>query len=513
MEMRARMCRRLRCGALVSGLAASLALTTACAPSPTPAVPAQGAAASVTIDQGALNGVDLGQVHTFRNIPYAAPPVGPLRWRPPQAAPSWQSARDASTFGADCIQNRPFWDDSQSRQTVSEDCLTLNVWRPERAEDAPVMVWIHGGGYMMGSASQPVFDGEALAARGVVVVTLNYRLGRFGFFAHPALSAQHPDEAQGNYGFMDQVAALRWVRDNIQAFGGDPDQVTVFGESAGGGSVLQLMLSRQARGLFQRAIVQSGGGRDNWPSLIQAQAVGQAFAEHNSVATANQLRALSADALKGRLDILTPEKDTYSGPMIDGQVMTSNPVQGFSAGRQARVPLLIGATDNELGSIPAPFRSRLANETLNEAGLQRNVVEPLYGDAFGTRMAGELNFVEPARALARLASDGQPVWLYSFAYVAEAKRGEWDGAPHASELGYVFDTLGALSGTYSPADHLAADRVADAWVAFAKGQTPAWPAYSPNIDQLGRFDALGLTTINQPDASRLDALGALRSAR
>lgn len=502
---------------VLAGTMAALAIsvfTTACARSPEPATPAEGRPLLLQISQGLLRGVDQEGVRTFRNIPYAAPPVGPLRWRRPQPAPAWTGERDAAAFGSDCVQNRPFWDDSQSRQTVSEDCLTLNVWAPKAEAPLPVMVWIHGGGFVMGSASQPVFDGHALAERGVIVVTFNYRLGRFGFFAHPALAADHPNEPQGNFGFMDQVAALTWVRDNIAAFGGDPSRVTLFGESAGGGSVLQLMLNPDARGLFQRAIVQSGGGRDRWPSLDEAAAVGRAFGDRNDAATAEALRALPADSLRGRLDILSPEKDTYSGPMIDGRLVMTSPVQGFASGLQAPVPLLIGATDNELVTVPAFLRGRLADETLTGARLQRNALEPIYGDDLNARAATDLTFVEPARRLAGLADEaGQSVWLYSFGYVAEAKRSEWAGAPHASELGYVFDTLNVVSGVHGPADQAAADRMADVWAGFARGEAPSWPAYDLRTDRLGLFDGRGVTAVVQPGAARLDALGALRDAR
>ncbi len=212
-----------------------------------------------------------GRRGILQGLPYAAPPVGPLRWRPPQAPAGWSGVRDASAYGDDCVQKRAGWDSTQSKLPVSEDCLTLNVWAPADAKGLPVMVWIHGGGFTMGSGSQPLFDGAKLARRGVVIVTLNYRLGRFGFFAHPALTAEGAGAPLGNYGLMDQVAALQWVKANIATFGGDPAKVTIFGESAGGGSVIQLMLMPSAQGLFRAAAVESGGGRDDWPTLAKAE--------------------------------------------------------------------------------------------------------------------------------------------------------------------------------------------------------------------------------------------------
>ena len=205
----------------------------------------------VRIDSGALRGITDQGVASFRNIPYAAPPVGKLRWRPPQAPRAWNKVRDASAFGPICPQNYNPSDNGVGPLPASEDCLTLNVWTPAEVGAArPVMVWIHGGGFVNGSASAPLYDGDALARQGVVVVTLNYRLGWLGFFAHPALSATQPGEPLGNYGLMDQIAALKWVQRNIAAFGGDPGNVTLFGESAGGMSVNKLMISPAARGLF-----------------------------------------------------------------------------------------------------------------------------------------------------------------------------------------------------------------------------------------------------------------------
>ena len=514
------------------GLSAILVAAGACAQGPVAAAASAGPSIEMRIAQGPIRGADEGAVLSFKNIPYAAPPVGDLRWRAPRPAPRWTETRDAGAYGDDCIQARPMWDDTQTRLPVSEDCLSLNVWTPKTRIDgpAPVIVWIHGGGFVMGSGSQPIFDGARLAARGAVIVTFNYRLGRFGFFAHPALTAEAGAEPTGNYGLMDQVAALKWVHDNIAALGGDPARVTIMGQSAGGGSVLQLMNIRQAQGLFHRAIVQSGGGRDHWPALREAggarsaESVGVAFATAQNLrdATTADLRAIPADKVKGRLDLLTPEKDTYSGPLVDGRFVVTQVMDAFARGAQSNVPMIIGATDMELGVVPALFRGMLADRTLEDAGLTRESLTTIYGDRdrLNTYMPSELTFIEPARRLAALdAGKGHPVWLYSFGYVPEGKRRGTAGAGHATDVPFSFDTLNRMKGSFTEADQKIAAAMADYWVAFARDGRPdaahqlAWPRYDARSDRALLIGADGVTAGPAPQAARLDALGRLRDSR
>jgi len=518
-------------GCTAASLSVILLIAGACAQGPATAVAPTGPSIDMRIAQGPIRGVDEGDILSFKNIPYAAPPIGDLRWRAPHPAPRWTEVRDAGAYGDDCIQARPMWDDTQTRLPVSEDCLSLNVWTPKTRVDgpAPVIVWIHGGGFVMGSGSQPIFDGARLAARGAVVVTFNYRLGRFGFFSHPALTAEVGAEPTGNYGLMDQVAALQWVHDNIATLGGDPARVTIMGQSAGGGSVLQLMNIPQAQDLFHRAIVQSGGGRDHWPVLRapgdarSGESVGVAFAAAQNLrnATAADLRAIPADRVKGRLDLLTPEKDTYSGPIIDGRLVTTQVMDAFQRGAQSNVPMIIGATDMELGVIPAVFRGLLADRTMEDAGVPRESLLAVYGDrnALNTWMSSELTFIEPARRLAALdAEKGRAVWLYSFGYVQEGKRRDTAGAGHSTDTPYSFDNLNRAKGPFTEADQKIATAMADYWVAFARNGRPdaagqaAWPRYDARTDQALLVGETGVALGAAPNAARLNALSLLRDS-
>jgi para-nitrobenzyl esterase len=481
---------------------------------PLAALAANDAAQQVQIRQGKLRAVAQDGVIAFKGIPYAAAPVGAHRWQPPVPSPGWHGVRDAGNFGADCMQKRVPWDPTQSSLPVAEDCLSANVWVAAGAQRRlPVMVWIHGGGFVMGSGSQPIFDGTQFARRGVVLVTFNYRLGRFGFFAHPALLKESADAASGNFAFMDQISLLRWVHLNIAAFGGDPGNVTIFGESAGGGSVLRMMLAPQARGLFQRAIVASGGGRDVLPDMRidrpdkpSAASVGERFAASAGVAAQDVagLRALPAAVIAGDLDLLNAPSQAFSGPMIDGLIVASDTSVAFAAAQQASVPLMIGCNSDELGALPAMFLKPINDKAALPFAKNLDSISAAYGSAelFAAHFASDVTFVEPAYFLARAATRGAaagtaPVYLYQFGYVPAAQRGVLKGAPHASDLRYQFNTLAATEKSPAPDDQAMADLMQAYWVAFASSGVPSvpdqaqWPRFTVGAEQEMIFDVQG----------------------
>lgn len=494
--------------------------------------------AEVRTETGPVRGVAQAGVIAFKGIPYAQAPVGALRWRAPQPVQPWTAVRDATQYGADCMQH-PFGGDAAPLGvTPAEDCLYLNVWRPAGGGKAPlpVMVWLHGGGFVNGGSSPATYDGSGLARQGVILVSLNYRLGRFGFFAHPALSAApHGEEALGNYGYMDQLAALRWVQRNIGAFGGNPANVTLFGESAGGGSALALLTTPLAKGLFHKVIVQSGGGRGpllpmrelatDTPGLPSAEAVGVAFARKAGIdgrdgAALAALRALPADAIVDGLDMGSMFNATYvTGPVRDGVIVTGTPDAIIRRGAQLKVPVLIGATSADLGMTqaktkdelfasfgPAAARARAAYDADGKQDLQ----------ALAGAVGADRTMVEPARLVARLvAAQGLPAWQYRFSYVATALRQEGQGATHASDVPYVFDTVQARYGAATtPADVAAAKAASAYWVAFAKtgnpnaAGLPRWPQVSATGNQLLDFSNAGPHAVADPWRQRLDLVEA-----
>ena len=474
------------------------------------------AAPVAKIDTGALRGTTIDGVTAFKGVPYAAAPVGDLRWRAPQPAAHWIGARDASAIGADCVQGR--MPGSPEPAAQSENCLFANVWRPADAKGGtklPVMVWIHGGAFVNGGSSSPETWGDAMARRGVVFVTFNYRLGRFGFFGHPALSVEHPDEARGNYGLMDQMAALAWVRRNIAAFGGDPKNVTVVGGSAGGISINLLLGAPKAEGLFDKAVIQSGAGRrflarerrlsEDLPGAASAQSVGLAFAkklgvEGQDAAALTALRALPADKIAANLSMATlvfqGESALYSGPVVDGKLIVETPEETFAHGRQHKVPVIVGATSADL-SLDFTSSADVAYAKFGDgAAAAKAAYDPdgkLTLKALNQAIGGDRNMVEPARFVARaVAAKGVPVYEYRFGYVAPAARaGSSYGANHSTEVAYVFDRLKAVYGTSTTtADQTVADELADYWANFArKGDPngpslPAWPRYDAKGDRL-----------------------------
>lgn len=445
-------------------------------------------AQEVRAPAGTLQGATASGVTSFKGIPYAAAPVGPLRWHAPLSAPAWTGTRDATGYGNDCVQARMAGDLANTMLPMSEDCLFLNVWTPQPRAGAKlaVMVYIHGGGFSTGSGSSAILDGSRLAARGVVVVTLNYRLGRFGFFAHPALTQEAGTGANGNWGLMDQIAALQWVKRNIAAFGGDPANVTIFGESAGGESVNRLMVSPAAKGLFAKVIAASGGGRDGWPDIATGEAKGLAFAKSAGAEDLAALRALPADKVQGGIGLLNPDEAKYSGPMSDGRIVTGDTDTLLAAGKARGIRMVIGSNSDELGFIPAPFLKGFVAKATEKLGAAADTVRAAYGsaEAYDRHIPSDFTFTEPAFSLATRQAAVAPTWLYRFGYVAEAKRATLAGASHATDVPYQFDNLAAAGGSPTPADMAAAKLVADHWVRFARTGDPGWPRFEPDGQML-----------------------------
>lgn len=476
---------------------------------------------------GPVRGEAQSSVVSFKGIPYARPPVGELRWRPPMPLRRWKAVRIADHYGADCMQ-RPFPADAAPLRTApSEDCLYLNVWRPARAAGArlPVMVWIHGGGFVNGGSSPAVYDGAAFARSGVILVSVNYRLGRFGYFAHPALLREAGRGPVANYGLLDQIAALRWVRRNIAAFGGDPANITVFGESAGGMSVHLLVLCPEAKGLFQKAIVESGGGRQllgGMSDLAEAQSRGLGFAQRHGIERSTpdalkRLRALPAEAVIDGLNLasLFDARD-FSGPIIDGKLVKAQVDVAYESGLAARMPMIIGSNDAD-----GLFGGASLDDAYGPVAADRKAAEALYDPEdrrevrrIGVQVWADTFMIEPARNISRqLTSRGGEVFAYRFAYVPQAQRDELFGAPHASEIPFVFDTLGAALGERAtPADRAEARLVHAQWIGFARTgrpQAPGWAAYEPAQDSLMLFDAGGAHWAADPFRRRLDLVERL----
>ncbi len=453
----------------------------------------------VTVSTGALAG-QYGRnpdVRIFRGIPYAAPPVGDLRWSAPRPPLPWDGVRDATKFGSICVQAEQqqgsfyqveFFPEEEPK---SEDCLYLNVWTAARSADErrPVMVWIHGGAFIEGSGSTPSFDGETLAGKGVVLVTINYRLGVFGLMAHPELSEEAEYGASGNYGLLDQIAALRWVQENISAFGGDPQNVTVFGQSAGAASVNALLASPLTEGLFHRAILQSGssyGFGDN-PGLADAEEVGRQFATDAGDGSLASLRALPADTLLAR------SRGTRFSVNVDGYVLPQSISSIFERGDQRDVPILLGTTADEgttlIGRLSAAdYRTMMQRRygedaatffRLYPADSDEQVVRS-FSDSFSDQLAWG------ARRLAEVHTETSTsdAYLYVLTHVPPGREPERYGAFHSSDLVYVFGSLHAVDRPWTSADSSLSELVSSYWINFARsgnpnaGDLPPWPAFS-----------------------------------
>ncbi len=457
-------------------LAVSLAaLGAAAAGAPAPGIP------SVRVESGLLDGVERDGVLVFRGVQYAAPPVGDLRWRPPQPALPWSGERRADRPGPACMQV------PQGGEAVSEDCLSLQVFAPKGVTGAPVMVYLHGGSNSAGTSSRALYDGTAFARDGVVLVAPNYRLGSLGFFAHPALTgAAPPGEPLADFGLMDQLAALRWVARNVAAFGGDPKRVTLFGESAGGMDILALMAAPAARGLFAQAILESPpGGWDRWPSLEDAEAEGVRLAKALRLtppASTTALRAVPARRLV--------EAERLYLPVRDGRLLPEGPDAAFAGGRAARLPLILGSNSDEASLLEDPARTV---QWTSPALATAYAADGPDSRALGAALFNDRNFAGPVRWYARRAAPLAPTWLYRFSYVRVQRRGRVPGAAHGAELPYVFESWDKLSPRItrlSAEDRAMSATVHALWVAFAKTGAPAapnlppWPAYTGERDEL-----------------------------
>jgi para-nitrobenzyl esterase len=445
-----------------------------------------------------------GKVRSFKGIPFAAPPVGPLRWKPPQPPVPWPGVRKAVEYGPRCMQGR-IYDDMIFRDAgPSEDCLYLNLWMPANPPPGklPVMVWIHGGGFAAGASSEPRQDGGNLSKLGVLVVSLSYRLGMFGFFAHPELSKESGRSASGNYGLLDQVAALEWVKKNIATFGGDPDNVTIFGESAGSMSVSALLASPLAKGLFHRAIGESGAcwGSHVSKSREEAESAGVKFAE--SAFGISSLEALRAKSAQEILDAsLKPHTERF-WPDVDGYFLPADCNSIYAAGKQSHVPLLAGWNKDE-GSYRA-FFVKEQPPTLDNYVARAKVLFGNNADAF-LKVYSAKTDAEAKRAAQdyegdqfiafstwkwlemQLKTGKSPVFRYKFDQTlplpADAPPGTEATAPHASDIEFVFRVLSSRNLPWRPEDQQVSELMAAYWTNFAKtgdpnGQNvPHWPAY------------------------------------
>jgi para-nitrobenzyl esterase len=499
-------------------------------------------AGTVQTDGGLVEGVRTARLTVYKGIPFAAPPIGSLRWREAQPVNPWKGVRKADKFAPACMQTGVSMP-GEIPPVSSEDCLYLNIWTPARNEDArlPVMVWIYGGGYFNGSASMPLYWGDRLARKGAVVVTFGYRTGPFGFLAHPELTRESPHHTSGNYGLLDQIAALQWVQRNIQAFGGDPGCVTIFGQSAGANSVSILMASPIAKGLFQRALGQSSGMFEPLklaPNYLLANAEhdGEAYAASLGAHSLAELRALPAS------ELLKGNAGEISHPVIEPYMLPESPYDAFAQNRQNDVPTLIGSNADEARSL-VPDLNTIKAETFSADITKRwGPLPPQLLEAYPhatdeqarkARLGFErdLRFGWDMWAWARLeAMKGRnSVYYYHFAHKPPFPKGsvyEGWGASHYAELWYMFDHLNQEPWHWSTTDRKLADVMSRYWVNFAKSGNPnaaglpVWPEFTstdnrvlylsdpiytggvPNIETLKVFDTVYAQIRGAPFGSR-----------
>lgn len=458
-----------------------------------------------------------GTVISFKGIPYAAPPSGDLRWREPQPPPSWEGIRDATRFCSSCIQNRvythlpngPWTEEFMVQDSISEDCLFLNIWTPAKSasDKLPVLVFLHGGAFTEGSGSIDVYNGEELAKKGIIVITINYRLGALGFLAHPELTAESPNHVSGNYGFLDQIAALKWIRENISVFGGDPSHVTISGQSAGAASVRALIISPLARGLFHGAITQSGssfpGGPAHVTTLGEGEKQGVEFAKSKGASSIAELRAIPAS------DIIAKDPDNRGirfGGVLDGYFQTDEIMKVFAEGKQNDTPFMSGMNADETryyGSTGEDFRKFYPSSSREE-------------EAAVVRLAGQ----EQSRLNTWL-------WMEYRARTSKTKAFEyyfdraipWPehpefGAFHTGEIPYVFNNIKMLKGhQMEKTDTVVADRISSYWVNFVRygdPNGPGLPVWEQFEDSKHEVMRLGETMGMIPVAETEDRLEFLK---
>ncbi len=473
----------------------------------------------ITVASGALSGYASrdGLVHSFKGIPYAAPPVGALRWRPPQAVTAWQGTREANRFASICPQPSPipgaFYQREyfQTAEAQSEDCLYLNVWTaaPAGAAPRPVMVFFHSGGNSGWSGSMPIYDGTNLARKGAVVVTINYRLGPFGFLAHPDLDAESPNHVSGNYGLLDQQAALRWVKANIAAFGGDPELITIFGQSAGGTDVGYALTSPLAKGLFRRAIIESGGifGTGAFsPNLASAEEGGKKLVSELGTPSIAALRDMPAAQIVAHIG----RKFAAYGlrPVIDGWGLPRTTLETIATGQQNATELLIGSVANEGTQLLPPTKPEALRAMVGQLfGSQAEPIAALYTgtDPDTATVAQDQLLSDYVAAMDRVAASlfarqGRPAWVYSFDRAAPGSDPVKVGAFHCAELAYVFGTQNTVDRPWEPVDRQLSDVMSSYWVRFAATgnpngpDLPEWAAYdeqSRNVKEFGSRVSVG----------------------
>jgi para-nitrobenzyl esterase len=462
---------------------------------------------TVRVEGGLISGSVVDGVRSYKGIPFAAAPVGELRWKAPQPVAAWEGVREASDFGPDCPQ-APYPQSSiyySAPRKQSEDCLCLNIWTSAgTGEKRPVMVWIHGGALTRGSGATRAYDGTALAKKGVVLVTINYRLGPLGYLAHPELTAESHHRSSGNYGALDQIAALKWVQKNIAAFGGDPGRVTIFGESAGSWSVNFLVASPLAKGLFHRAIGQSGGSfgpmtylKEGRADRAAAEKIGEAFAK---AAGADSIKALRAAPAEKIIEVFSsdPEGRKFrTQPNVDGWSLPDEIRSIFAQGKQNDVPVIVGSNANEMTTLTIPamipktmgdYRKRVEME-YGAMIKEFDAAYPAPSEAdIAAAFLGSLRdstFTLPMRTWARMTATGRAkAYLYFFSHIPPNPNSKYLGAYHAGEIVYVFNNLNRQNSLLQETDFKLAEIMSDYWVNFATTgdpngkKLPKWTPYN-----------------------------------